>query len=89
MKQEIVSFLKEACKKFRMNAYYMISSDTYIVILNGRAVSGFTTKQFYQIPKIVRMQEFLPLIKVGLAHNLGEKYRDQLYMPRHLGKKIA
>jgi hypothetical protein len=89
MKQEIVSFVKEACKRFNLRAYYMISSDTYILTLGGRAVSGFGTEQFYQIPKKVRMQEFLPLIKVGLSHNLGEAYRDQVYMPLHLGKRIA
>lgn len=88
MKKEIVDFVEEASKKYALESYYLPDGDTYVLTKKGRAVQNFNTTQFYQIPKKIRMRDYRALINAGLSHNLGEMYKDQLYLPRRLGIKI-
>lgn len=89
MKAEVVKELKLACQKLRLNCNYLVDTDIYFIHKNGRAITGFTAWQFYGSPKRLRMDELLPLLKVGLANNLGEKYKDQVFSYLKYGKKIC
>ncbi len=88
MKREIVQFVKRACEKYGMTAYYIPDNDCYVLLKKGKAVQNFNTLQFYQIPTGIRMRDYRPLI-AGLNHNLGESYKDQTVMPRKFGIKIV
>lgn len=89
MKAEVVKFVLEVCKRFGLNANYLQEDDLYFIHKNGRAIQAFTTWQFYSIPKRCRMDEFLPLLKVGLNNNLGEKYYEQTFFNLRFGKKLC
>lgn len=88
MKQEVVDYVVRVCKRLGLNANYLADDDLYFIHKNGRAIQGFTTWQFYSIPKRAREQEFLPLLKIGLANNLAERYHDQVFMRLKYGKKL-
>lgn len=88
MKQEIVSFVKEACVKYKLNANYIPDGDIWVIHKQGRAVQNFTTDQFYQIPKRARMSQFEPLVRIGLANNLGAAHKNQVFINRKFGRKI-
>jgi len=88
MKKQIVDFVRESCRRYTLEAYYIPDNDCYVLTKKGRAVQNFNTEQFYQIPPKRRIYEHRALIKAGLAHNLGEKYKDQLFLPRKFGIKI-
>lgn len=87
MKSEIVKFVVIACKRYKLEAYYLPDNDTYVLTKKGRAVQNFNTTQFYQIPRKRRMWEYRPLLQ-GANHNLGERHKDQIFLPRKLGIKI-
>ena len=89
MKKCIVQFVKQACEKYGMTAYYIPDGDTYVLLKKGKAVQNFNTEQYFSIPEKIRMRDYRPLI-AGLNHNLGEgNVKNQLVMPRKLGIKIA
>lgn len=89
MKKEIVDFIVKACKRYKMTAVYYPDNDVYALRKNGRAVQNFTTSIFYDLPKQVRMSQYLPLINRGLMRNSGERsIRDNLYPTSKMGKKI-
>lgn len=88
MRADIKRFIVDVCKEYGLEAYYLPDDDVYCVTKKGRAVTTFNTFKFYTIPKRARRNMILPLLKVGLAHNLGESYRDQVYHDRKLGIKI-
>lgn len=71
-----------------MEAYYIPDGDVYVLTKKGRAVQNFNTTQFFSIPPKIRMKEYMPLIKAGLNHNLGEAMKDQIFLPRKYGVKI-
>lgn len=90
LKAEIVDFIKLACKKFDLKALYIPDGDIYVIHKDGRAVQNFTSAQFYQMPKRARMNEYEPLVKIGLATNLGSpETKDQLFLPINMGKRIV
>jgi len=89
MRKEIVTFLKGVCQHYHLNSMYFPNKDVWYVHKKGRAIMSFTTSDFYQLPKNVRFKMFEPLLKVGLSRNLGEKYKDQLFVNYHQGKIIA
>lgn len=75
--------------KYGIETIYIAENDVYSMRLKGRGVQNFSSKNFYELPKRHRENVLLPLIKVGLTHNLGEnKIKNQLYLNRSLGKKL-
>lgn len=54
----------------------------------GKAIQGFNAQVFYQMPKDAREKGLLPIIKLGLRNNIEEKYRNQFYTKKRLGKTI-
>ncbi len=88
MKTEIVRWIKEAKKKYGVEAIYIPENDVYSIRYKGRGVHNFDSFRFYHLPKRHRMNLLRALIKVGLNHNSGEKYKNQLILNRKLGKKI-
>lgn len=89
MRQEIVKFVKEACQKYSMEAYFIPESQVYTLTKKGRAVQNFNADQFYHYPRKRRMWEYNALIRAGLANNLGERMKNQIFLPRKFGIKIA
>lgn len=87
MKSEIVDWIKGVCKLYGMEAIYIPAVDVYSLRIHGKGVQNFNTKIFYQLPKKHREKMLLPLIKKGVAHNLGEK-KLNLYQQRNIGKRI-
>jgi len=94
MRKEIVAFVYEACRKFKFplslayfpSAYQEGRFDIYSISIHGKYVLNFTNKNFYDIPKAERMNHLVPLIRVGLAHNMGENsLKDQVEIPRRHG----
>lgn len=89
VRSDIINFFEKWCKKYRLSLNYLSGRDTYFLHLEGRALITFTTPQFYQVPKMARARQILPLIKKGLAQNLGEaSMYEQIFMNRHLGKRL-
>lgn len=88
MRQEIVKFVREACAKYALEAYYIPESDVYVLTKKGRAVQNFNSEQFYQYPRRQRMKEYRALI-AGMMHNLGESIKDQIFLPRKYGVRIV
>jgi len=91
MRQDIVLFLRKACKKWGMHAVFIPDErgGTYFVHKNGRAIQTFVANDFYQLPKRYRMFMYGPLIHVGLSHNLGERTKETVIGKYRMGKKIA
>lgn len=97
MLKEVAAFVMEACKRthiplslnFYPSVYQQDKFDIYSINLNGRPVINFTDKNFHDIPKSKRFQEFVPLIKVGLTHNLGEEsLKETMEIPRRMGMQV-
>ena len=89
MRQDIVKFVREACARYGMEAIYIPDNDTYSLMYKGRAVQNFNTTHFFTYPKVQRMKEYMPLIKIGLASNLNERHKAQFFLPRRNGIKIS
>ena len=90
MKNEIVKFIKHACKRYKLNANYIPTDDVWVIHKEGRAVQNFTTDQFYQIPKRARLSMFEPLVRIGLAKNLNQARHEQFFLRGvRFGKKIV
>lgn len=93
MRKEIVDYMMRVCTKYNLPLsmhYYPPSGlqkhDIYAVTLKGKAVVNFTSVNFYDISKSFRDKHFLPLIKIGMNHNLGEQsMKDQVHNPRAQG----
>ena len=88
MKQDVVRYIKDVCTKFGFSAHYIPKNDLYMIHRNGRAVQNFTSKQFYEIPKLARMRMFNPLVKLGLNNNVDGHTSNQVFINKKLGKKI-
>lgn len=89
MRPEIKRFLRKCIAKWKLEAYYIPDKDLYMLSRGGRAVNGFITPVFYQIPPSLRFKEVEGIIRLGLNHNLGERtMRDQVYQKRKLGIPI-
>lgn len=89
MNRQIVKFVKEACRRYQLEAYFIPDNGVYTLTKRGRAVQNFNQEQFFQIPRAHRMKEYYGLI-AGLTHNLGEgTVKEQIFLPRKFGIKIA
>lgn len=97
MLREVTQFVLEACERLKIplslnyypECYQEGKFDIFSIHLRGRSIINFTNKNFFDIPKSKRMSEFAPLIRVGLAHNLGERtIKDQVEIPRRQGINI-
>ena len=88
MSPDIRNWLIKICKKYGLSSFYLPDRDVYMVHFAGRALQGFNSQVFYQIPKDAREKMFIPLMKLGLNNNIDEKNRDNLHTKRRLGKII-
>lgn len=73
MRRDITEFLREICERYNLGAVYHASRDVYVVHYRGYAIQTFRGETFYDIPKGMRRRMYLPLLKAGLAHNIGER----------------
>lgn len=90
VKSDIVRFVKEVCKRYDMQANFFPDTQTFQLHKNGRAIQTFNINDFYQLPKRYRRFMYFPLIKAGLAHNLGEhRVKEGLFGNYNIGKKIV
>lgn len=98
MIEDITNFVLEASKRLRVplclhyypSFYQDDKFSIFSISIHGKYLLNFTTKNFYNIPKVMRMKELLPLITIGLTHNLGEKsLKDQIQIPRRQGKCLV
>ena len=85
----ITRWIKMVCKKYNLSAFYLPHKDTYLIHFRGKALQGFNSQVFFQIPKDARERQFTPLLKRGLMLNIDEKSRNQLYTKRKLGRTIV
>lgn len=89
MKHEIVSFIREAFKRYNgLEAIYIPDVDCYSVTFRGRAIQNFTTQDFFSFPKKQRMREWGIFIHLALAINLQGAQKNQYYLPRRNGIQI-
>ena len=89
MKAEITRFLRKELPRFGLSCHYQASRDTFLIHKEGRMLQGFSTKVFYSIPKRERANMFEPLLKIGLAANLGNANNANLFLERRVGKKVV
>lgn len=87
-------FVLEACERFHVklslaffpSSYQQGKFDIYSISIHGKYLLNMTNRNFYDIPKAERFNQLLPLMRVGLAHNLGENsLKDQVEIPRRHG----
>ena len=88
MRPDIVRFIREANRRYGMEAYFVPRTGTYSLTKKGRAVQNFNAHQFDTYPRKRRMWEYNALIRAGLAHNLGEKHKNQFFLSRTIGIRI-
>lgn len=86
---EIARWVKRVCKKYKLSSFYIPYKDVYMIHFKGKALQGFTSKIFYQIPKDAREQSLTAILKRGLMLNINEKSAQQLYTKRRLGRTIV
>jgi uncharacterized membrane protein YesL len=98
MIEDITKFVLEASQRLKVPlclhyypSYYQDDKfSIFSISIHGKYLLNFTTGNFYSVPKAMRMKELLPLIKVGLAHNMGERsLKDQIQVPRRQGKCLV
>lgn len=97
MRRDICNFAKEMCAKHNLRCTYVPDAhdlnDVWTFLTkSGIPIMSFTTRIYYSIPMRARKTMFLPSIKRGLNHVLGERqYREtgQLYQHRRMGRVIA
>lgn len=88
MRVDIRNWIIRMKSKYGIEAIYLPHKDLYCLRYKGKGLQNFNTKNFYQLPQRHRENMILPLLKVGLVHNLGEKIKDRIYQQRNFGKKI-
>lgn len=88
MKPLIDKFLRKACKRYKLSASYVAQKDMYMIHKDGKVVYAFYGYNFTALPMRQRFFEILPMMKVGLNNNLGEKYYEQSFRPKH-GQSIC
>jgi hypothetical protein len=81
-------FIREICAKHGLEAYYFPSTDVYSIRFKGKGIQNFNSANFFTLPRRFREKEILALKKVGLAHNVGEKTKDQILLNSGLGKRL-
>lgn len=88
MNPSIRDWCIKVCKKYKLSSFYLPDRDVYMLHFKGKAIQGFNSRVFYQIPKVAREETILPILKRGLMLNIDEKTRNQLFTKRRLGKLI-
>jgi hypothetical protein len=89
MRQEIIDFLIPICERYGLSASYHANQDMYVVHYRGFPIQNFRGETFHDIPRGARARMYLPLIKRGLAHNIGERgLKDQLHINTQRGTPI-
>lgn len=88
MLPDIRNWIIKVCKKYGLSSFYLPDRDVYMIHFKGRALQGFNSQVFYQIPKDAREKMYTPLMKLGLNNNIEEKNRDNLFTKKKLGKLI-
>ena len=89
MRIDILNFIEDVKKTFKLDALYFPRKDVYSLRLRGRGVQNFSSQNFYQIPKAFRKQQIRGIIMKGLNHNLGEKtLQNQMFINNSIGRKI-
>lgn len=89
MRSDIVRFVRKACNRYGYEAIYQPENDTYCLMYRGRAIQNFNTVQFFQYPQAQRMRELGIFLHHSLSHNLGEAHKNQFFLPRRNGIRIA
>lgn len=89
MNPQIVAWIKKVCKSQGLSSFYITKRDTYMIHFKGRAVQGFNSQVFWQIPPKLREKQLISIVKLGLNENINLKNRDQFFTKFHLGRKIA
>lgn len=84
----ITRWIIRMCQKYKLSSFYLPDRDVYMIHFKGKAIQGFTSQVFYQIPRDAREKQFMPLLKRGLMLNFNENHHGQLYTKRRLGKLI-
>lgn len=88
MNPDIKNWIIKICKKYGLSSFYLPDRDVYMIHFKGKALQGFNSPTFYQVSKDAREKQMTPLLKLGLALNINEKNREQLYTKKRLGKLI-
>lgn len=81
-------WIQKVCKKYGLSSFYLPDRDVYMIHFKGRALQGFNSNIFYQIPIDAREKGLVGILKQGLMLNIDEKNRDNLYTKKRLGKVI-
>lgn len=89
MNTDVVNFIRQACKKLHLQAYFQPKHRVYVIHLDGRGIQNFTERQFYEVPKAERMRMLFALLRVGLNANLDTKHRDTLFTSFKKGTVIV
>jgi len=89
MKAEICNFLREQAVRFNLRADYLVKKDVYRLTKNGKMVMAFYTDTWYSIPPRMRRNHILPMIKLGLTHNVGESSTQEQMYSAAGGKRIV
>jgi hypothetical protein len=84
----IFRWTKRICKKYGLSAFYLPHKDTYLIHFKGKALQGFNTEVFWQMPPDAREKGLIPILKLGLNNNINENNRQNLYTKKRLGYKI-
>lgn len=88
MNPSIKRWIEKICTKYGLSAFYLPKKDTYMIHFKGRALQGFNSEVFYQMPKDAREKGLIGILKRGLMLNINEQNRDNLFTRRRLGKEI-
>ena len=88
MSPYIRRWCERVCKKLGLSAFYLPDRDVYMLHFKGRALQGFNSQVFWQIPPDAREKMLTPIMKLGLNNNIDEKNRDNLFTKKKLGKLI-
>lgn len=89
MRKEILKFVHEAKRRYGIQCFYIADGDVWCLHKNGYAVQNFTTDIFHQIPPVERMRMLLPLMTIGINHNLGERTYQQVEHLQQYGQRIT
>ena len=88
MNPYIRRWCERVCKKLGLSSFYLPHKDIFMIHYAGRALQGFNSQVFWQIPPDAREKGLVPILKLGLNNNIDEKNRDNLFTKKKLGKLI-
>lgn len=85
---QIASWIIKICKKYKLSSFYIPGKDIYMIHFKGKALQGFNSEVFWQIPKDAREKSLMGILKRGLMLNINEKKSENLYTKRKLGRTL-